>query len=396
MDPADPLFLEIGGIFPTTRIKRKTMRLFKRGDSGREVRDIQSRLVGAGYLDGNSPEVKSSSFGEETENAVRRFQDDRGLLSDGIVGQETWRALVEASRRFGSRLLFLREPPLRGDDVAELKRRLNNLGFYSGKEDGIFDMNTAIAVEQFQRNFGLYPDAIVGQKTFDALLRISRIIKDTPFAAIREAEKGLPAGGIEGRRIMLDPGHGYPPDSGAIGRSGLKESDVVERIAETVGELLHEKGAIIMFSRRKGEHLTNPERASRANEQKVMLMISIHLGESPDPNLSGSSCLYYERGNYRSPYGFRVANLILDEIRRIHEGKNMNAIGSSLTLLRDTRMPVVIVSPAFITNPADEALLRSKDFLWKIAQAIAQGTEKYFLGVKSTAEQAEENNQQGS
>ncbi len=386
---------KIRGILPIEN-ELKAMRLFKRGDSGREVKDIQSRLIGAGYLDEKSPEVKSSFFGDETEEAVRRFQDDRGLLSDGLVGQETWRALVEASRRFGSRFLFLREPPLRGDDVAELKRRLNNLGFYCGKEDGIFDTNTALAVEQFQRNFGLNPDGIVGHKTFDALLRISRIIKETPFAAIREAEKGLPTGGIEGRRLMLDPGHGYPPDSGVVGPSGLRESDVVERIAELVGEILHEKGAIITFSRRKGEHLTNHERASRANEQKATLVISIHLGDSPDLSLSGASCLYYERGNYRSPYGFRIANLILDEIKRIHVNKNIKAMGSSLTLLRDTRMPVVVVLPAYITNPSEESLLRSQDFLKNIALAIAKGTEKYFLGVKSRAEEAEERNSQES
>ncbi len=366
------------------------MKLFKRGDSGREVRDIQSRLIEAGYLDKTSPEVSSSFFGKETENAVKSFQDDRGLLADGIVGQETWRALVDASRSFGNRFLFLREPPLRGDDVAELKRRLNNLGFYCGKEDGIFDIDTALAVEQFQRNFGLNPDGIVGHKTFDALLRISRIIKDTPFAAIREAEKGLPTGGIKGRRIMIDPGHGYPPDWGAVGPSGLSESDVAENIADLVSQQLVEKGAIVTFSRRKGEHLSDRERAFRANEQKVTLVISIHLNDSGDPNSSGATCLYYERGNYRSPYGYRIANHILDEISEFHHGKDMCVRGSSLTLLRETRMPVVVVCPAFITNPKEEALLRSDEFLRYVARAIAVGTDKYFRGVKSRAEELEE------
>ena len=93
-----------------------------------------------------------------------------GLLVDGICGPETWGALVESSYRLGDRLLYLRRPMLRGDDVAELQRQLNALGFDAGREDGILGPETEAALRQFQRDAGLVTDAMCGPATVATLL----------------------------------------------------------------------------------------------------------------------------------------------------------------------------------------------------------------------------------
>jgi N-acetylmuramoyl-L-alanine amidase len=363
------------------------MKLFKKGSSGREVRDIQSRLVAAGFLDKESEEIEKELFGPATDSALRAFQQQRGLIADGIVGSETWRSLVEASRVLGSRFIYLREPPFRGDDVSELQRRLNALGFYSGKEDGIFDDDAALAVEQFQRNLGIPADGIVGTKTVEALFRLSRVTRASSVASVHETEKGLPTGGMRGRRIMLDAGHGFPPDPGQIGPSGLKESEVAERIAERLGRILvEEHRAVVVFSRRPGENISEHERAARANEQRVELMLGIHLNASQDPKARGSSSFYFARGHYRSPYGYRLANHLLDELVKRIDLTDCRTHGTAFPLLRETRMPVVIVEPAFITNPEEEELLTDDSFIEKIAVAIAEAARKYFEGIKSKAE----------
>lgn len=63
---------------------------FQRGDDGQEVVSIQKRLVELSYSITNI----DGDFGPETENAVRRFQADRGLEVDGVIGPATYRALM--------------------------------------------------------------------------------------------------------------------------------------------------------------------------------------------------------------------------------------------------------------------------------------------------------------
>lgn len=63
---------------------------FERGDDGQEVMAIQKRLVELSYTITNI----DGDFGPETENAVKKFQADRGLEVDGVIGPDTYRALM--------------------------------------------------------------------------------------------------------------------------------------------------------------------------------------------------------------------------------------------------------------------------------------------------------------
>ncbi len=134
------------------------------GDEGQAVRDLHQRLLRAGH-----PCEKPELFDESTVGAVKAFQESRGLEVDGIVGVQTWAALVEAAHRLGDRLLYHKSSPmLRGDDVAELQQRLGALGFDAGRVDGIFGAETADALSGFQRNAGLPTDAIFGPDSLAA------------------------------------------------------------------------------------------------------------------------------------------------------------------------------------------------------------------------------------
>jgi len=125
------------------------MRLYRLGDEGAAVRDIQDRLHALGHP--CDPD-RRSIFGDGTRQAVRGFQKARGLDVDGIVGPDTWRSLYEAGYRLGDRMLFLRRPMIRGEDVSELQSRLGSLGFDPGKVDGVFGPTTERAVLEFQHS----------------------------------------------------------------------------------------------------------------------------------------------------------------------------------------------------------------------------------------------------
>src|SRR5438105_10774684 len=128
------------------------MKTLNRGDRGDAVLDVQARLGFLGYrIDAH----EHGEFGASTERAVREFQQRRQLLVDGEVGDHTWQELVEASYSLGDRILYLRYPYYRGDDVRELQAALNMLGFDAGREDGIFGARTDRGVRDCQRNVAL-------------------------------------------------------------------------------------------------------------------------------------------------------------------------------------------------------------------------------------------------
>ena len=69
------------------------MRTYRRGSKGDDVVRLQRRLQELGLYDG----AIDGDFGGGTELAVRRFQRDRGIGVDGVVGADTWRALFAAA-----------------------------------------------------------------------------------------------------------------------------------------------------------------------------------------------------------------------------------------------------------------------------------------------------------
>ncbi|MGF1513713.1 MAG: peptidoglycan-binding protein [Elainellaceae cyanobacterium] len=133
----------------------------ERGSTGELVSELQRRLGELGYYDG----PVSGFFGELTEAAVIRFQQDQGLASDGIVGAST----ADALRDSGSTTDGLLQRDAQGPQVTELQERLTTLGFYDGPVTGFFGALTEAAVIRFQSDRGLTADGIVGATTEAAL-----------------------------------------------------------------------------------------------------------------------------------------------------------------------------------------------------------------------------------
>lgn len=129
------------------------------GASGAQVLALNCLLK----LRGSLPGVPGSTFGSETESAVRAFQQSRGLAVDGVVGRSTWTALLS----LGS------TPTLRsgssGITVRRLQRALTAALGRTVGIDGAFGTQTDTAVRDYQRTRGLGVDGIVGPATWGAL-----------------------------------------------------------------------------------------------------------------------------------------------------------------------------------------------------------------------------------
>lgn len=149
--------------------------LVKQGDFGAEVTTLQQRLQELGYFQGNT----TGYFGSVTKAAVIEFQQAKGLTPDGVVGSNTETFLSGASQPTSSSSVNTSSSSSlkigdRGDDIADIQRRLTEIGFRSG-EKGVFDEATHEAVRQFQQAKGLTVDGIVGKQTLAALPQIEKL-----------------------------------------------------------------------------------------------------------------------------------------------------------------------------------------------------------------------------
>ena len=208
------------------------MRAIRRGETGPAVSEIRSILVDLDLL----PASESDAFDADTENAVRAFQQSRGIGIDGLVGDETWQALDGARWKLGARALYHSVPDaLVGEDVRALQERMLEMGYDSGRADGIYGARTARAVAQFQREVGLTSDGSCGPQTMKALRRLGRKVVGGRPQWLREAEAFRQSGpNLVGKTIVIDPGHGGGDDQGVVVPDGplrWTEADLVYDVA---------------------------------------------------------------------------------------------------------------------------------------------------------------------
>jgi N-acetylmuramoyl-L-alanine amidase len=362
------------------------MRIIRSGSRGEDVRDIQHRLLALGASIG--AEELEGRFGETTEAAVKAFQQRRGLLVDGRVGTETWTDLLEAGYRLGDRTLYLRYRPFRGDDVRALQRRLNALGFDAGREDGILGTQTGVAIRDFQRNVGHDVDGIVGPETLTALERLRPPLEAPSRAVVREQEslRSMDSS-LVGARIAIDPGHG-PSDVGNRNPHGRSEAEVTPLLALALAEELESRGAEPTLLRAGPEDPSPGARAQAANDLGVDVCISVHLNGDEDPGAEGATCFYFGTDTSHSPAGERLADLIQERLASDLGLMDGRTHPLAIALLRETRMPAVQVEPCFITNLKEAELLEDQEFRARVARAIADGVERFFGAISSSAEQA--------
>ncbi|NYI05414.1 N-acetylmuramoyl-L-alanine amidase [Allostreptomyces psammosilenae] len=362
---------------------------WKLGDTGPAVAEIRERLARLGHLPAVVPHTHHSSeppswvwrFDEVLDLAVRRFQQDRNLTVDGVVGPETYRHLEEARWRLGDRILaHTVGRPMVGDDVAHLQRRLIDLGFSPGQVDGIFGPRTAYAVRDLQRNLGLPADGNCGPATFAALNRLARTVVGGDAQLMRERELLHRSGpSLPGKVVVLDPGHGGEDRGVVVGE--LVEAELMWELALRLEGRLTALGVRTYLTRGADHAVDEATRADFANATDADLVISLHVDRHRNPLASGLATYYYgaDHAAGRSPTGERFAGLVQRElVARCGLGDN-RIHGKTWTLLRTTRMPAVRIELGYLSNEHDRRRLSSAEFRSAAVEAIAVAVQRLYL-----------------
>ncbi len=260
---------------------------------------------------------------------MRSFQLQRGLRVTGVCDEECWKALVEANWTLGDRLLLLTSPNLRGDDVCDLQASLARLGFDCGRVDGIFGPLTAKALDDFQSNCGLSNDGVCGAETVRVLRRVIGQTGDGPgIAAVRERERLRQA----------------PTSLGSL-RIVVGQFGGLSSITRAVSRELRLAGAHVMS-------LDEPDavvQARTANQFGAHIYLGFEASLASDTTVH-----FYKVPTFESVGGRSLASCLSDELAGL--GLVVApACGMRLPVLRETKMPAVLVTLAPVRIAVDAA-----------------------------------------
>jgi len=196
---------------------------------------------------------------------------------------------------------------------------------------------------------------------------------------------------LSGKSIILDPGHGGVDGGTSDGRLFL-EKDINLQIAGKIKSILESTGAALSMTRDKDIALDKQNNLSSSRHKRDLLarvaafnngtndiFVSIHVNRSHSSKAIGPIVAYSDH----IPESKLLAECIQKRLN-LHIGKHLGKSTSRIPvkadffILRNSKVPGVLVETGFISNSAEKKLLKDEIYQEKLAQHICDGIIDYF------------------
>jgi len=193
--------------------------------------------------------------------------------------------------------------------------------------------------------------------------------------------------------ICLDPGHGGK-DTGKIAGKNL-EKNLTLLLAREVGDLLKARGFKVVLTRDRDKFVELSERTDIARRAGADLFVSLHYN-SATPDIQGLEvyCLAPSGvassnagggraqrnampGNLHDSHNVLLAFLLQRKILLVTQFEDRGLKRARFEVLRDSRIPAVLIEGGFMTHPADSRKIYDTGFRKKMAQSIVDGIAIY-------------------
>lgn len=175
------------------------------------------------------------------------------------------------------------------------------------------------------------------------------------------------------RTVCLDSGHGGE-DPG--GRSlGTAEKLLVMPYAAKVGRTLSDAGYRVVYTRPLDIYVALESRARLANEAGADLFLSFH-ANSADSTASRGPWSIYAKGSamgqmYAEQIQATLARVLGGNPKAVYPDKSDWVSGRRLAVLRQTKMPAVLLELGFMTNPSDLEMIAHVAMQERLSAALA-------------------------
>ncbi len=221
--------------------------------------------------------------------------------------------------------------------------------------------------------------------------------------------------------IVIDAGHGGK-DPGALGLKGIREKDVVLKVARDVGGRLQRAGYRVVYTRTDDRFLKLEERTIVANRENADLFVSIHANSAPNPkafgietyrlaratdkdsaavaarenSMTGSSdgdllddlltaLKLTNKANESTPLAQYVQKSIVNRLSpHWNPFRSIGVKGAPFYVLVGTEMPAILIEIGFVTNPVEAQRLRNDRYLGQLAEGITSGIQEFLRTVNRT------------
>lgn len=239
---------------------------------------------------------------------------------------------------------MLTAPHLRGDDVHELQALLSRIGFDAGRVDGIFGVDTVRALEDYQRNAGLAADGVCGPATLDAIARLMRTTGTGPGVTLARETATWSASELTVADLRI-----------VVGQFGGLSS-----LTRLVVQALRQRGATVISS----DEPDPSAQAAMSNYFGADVYVGFEANDDDD-----ATVYFYRVPQFESRRGRALAELIAERCAASAAQCTPTVEGMRLAVLRETRMPAVLVGVA----------PQTLDWARPIARSVIEAIEAWTL-----------------
>ena len=212
--------------------------------------------------------------------------------------------------------------------------------------------------------------------------RVSSIRNVTPPnpPSSREGSKSQNPQLLAGIKILLDPGHGGPEDSGSVGPTGYPEKAVNLVVSKLVRDRLQARGATVYMTREEDKDVSLGARVDMIDKVQPAIAISLHYNALPDDgdaiNTKGVGTFWYNTQAHS--LAMFLHNYLVQKLDRPSYGVFWN----NLALTRPHTTPSVLLELGFMINPVEFEWVSNPQEQQKLADVLAEGITQWFASTR--------------
>lgn len=180
--------------------------------------------------------------------------------------------------------------------------------------------------------------------------------------------------------IVIDAGHGGKDLGAKCPDPQTEEKALNLQTALILNQLLQRMGYQTIMTRAEDFFVPLKLRADFANSNRATIFVSVHYNSAPSKQAEGVEVYYYEseENKPRTAQSKVLAQKVLDKVITSTNMKSRGVKNGNFAVIRETRMPAILIEGGFMTNDKELSRLRDPAHIQLMAESIANGVREYF------------------